>query len=123
MEHNYNQNRTRTTTTTTTTSSSSSSSNVRARTREGAELNVLVESVRELYQDAIGQPMSPICEKSLRSDLATGTPYIYYHYALVETAYAPRPSWRYTLTIVARLKNQMVSEESLFSILSLRDSL
>lgn len=115
----------RTTTTTTTSSSSSSSSSIaRARTHaREAEINVAVEGIRELYQSAIGQPMTEVCERSLRRDLERGTPYIYYHYALVETAYAPRPSWRYTLAIVRRLIATEADEESLMMTLKWREDL
>lgn len=115
----YNENKTRTTTTTTTSRSSSSSTIACARARE-AEINVQVEDLKDLYRRAIGQPMSAICEASLRRSLEGGEPYIYYHYALEETAYAPRPSWRYTLAIVRRLAAQGVSEDELLMALSLR---
>lgn len=116
------------TTTTTTTSSSSNTTHTRAcaYAREASEekareieLNVQVEDLRSLYAQAIGAPMSPMIAKELRHELEAGTPYIYYHYALWQTAYAPRPSWRYTLAIVRRLKNQDVSERDLQLILSL----
>lgn len=107
-------------TTTTTSISSSSSTSTRARARE-TEINVAVEGLREIYQDAIGQPMSEICERALRRDLEKGVPYIYYHYALEETAFAPRPSWRYTMAIVRRLLAQEVDEDALMLSLSLRD--
>ncbi len=105
---------------TTTTTSSSSTSIACARARE-AELNVQVADLKELYQQAIGQPMSAICEASLRRSLEGGTPYLYYHYALVETAYAPRPSWRYTLAVVRRLTLQEVTEAELMLAMSLRE--
>lgn len=116
------------TTTTTTTSSSSNTTHTRTRAyaREVSEdharqveLNVQVEDLRSLYAQAIGAPMSPMIAKELRHELEAGTPYIYYHYALWQTAYAPRPSWRYTLAIVRRLKCQEVPEKDLEIILSL----
>ena len=116
------------TTTTTTTSSSSNTTHARAcaYAREASEdharqveLNVQVEDLRSLYAQAIGAPMSPMIAKELRHELEAGTPYIYYHYALWQTAYAPRPSWRYTLAIVRRLKCQEVPEKDLEIILSL----
>lgn len=114
----YQENNKRTTTTTIT--SSSSSSTTRARARE-AEINVNVECIRQLYLDAIGQPMSEICERRLRRELENGIPYLYFHYALEETAFAPRPSWRYTMAIVQRLLQQEVSEESLMLTMSMRE--
>lgn len=109
------------TTTTSTTISSSSSSTTRAHTRaREAEINVAVEGLREIYQAAIGQPMTEICERALRRDLEKGVPYIYYHYALEETAFAPRPSWRYAMAIVRRLLSQEVDEESLMLTISMR---
>lgn len=110
----------RTTTTTASSSSSSTSTRAHARARE-AEVNCQIEGLRELYRDAIGQAMSDICERALRRDLERGTPYVYYHYALEETAFAPRPSWRYTMAIVRRLQTQEVDEESLMLALSIRD--
>lgn len=117
--HHENEKRT-TTTTTTIGSSSSSTTRAHARTRE-TEINVAIAGLRELYQDAIGQPMSDICERALRRDLEKGVPYLYFHYALEETAFAPRPSWRYTLAIVRRLLLQEVDEESLLLSMSMRD--
>lgn len=117
----YHENNKRTTTTTISSSSSSSSTTrAHARTRE-TEINVAVAGLREIYQDAIGQPMSDICERSLRRDLEKGVPYLYFHYALEETAFAPRPSWRYTMAIVRRLLQQEVDEESLMLSMSMRD--
>ena len=106
------------TTTTTTTSSSSSSTSTRAHARE-AEINVSVESIKELYQAAIGSPMTDICQRYLRRDLEAGIPYIYYHYALEQTAFAPRPSWRYTMAIVARLRREEVDPAALMLEMSL----
>lgn len=107
------------TTTTTSTATSSSSTRASARARE-ATINCAVEGLRQLYQDAIGQPMSAICERALRADLEAGTPYIFYHYALEETAFAPRPSWRYTQAIVRRLLAQGVTEEDAYFTMRLR---
>lgn len=115
----YQENEKRTTTTITSINSSSSTTHASARARE-AEINVAVEGLRELYHDAIGQPMSAICERSLRRSLEAGTPYVFYHYALQETAFAPRPSWRYTEAIVRRLLAQGADEESILMTLSLR---
>lgn len=115
----YHENVKRTTITTTSSNSSSSTTRASARARE-AEINVAVEGLRELYMDAIGQPMTAICERALRRSLEDGTPYVFYHYALEETAFAPRPSWRYTEAIVRRLLAQGVDEESLMLTMSLR---
>lgn len=116
----YHENEKRTTTTTKTNSTSSSTTRASARARE-TEINVAVEGLRELYQDAIGQPMTAICERALRRSLEAGTPYVFYHYALEETAFAPRPSWRYTEAIVRRLLAQGVNEETLMFSMSLKD--
>lgn len=105
-------------TTTTTTGISSSSTTTHAHARE-VEINVSVQSIRELYADAIGGSMSQICENSLREDLRKGTPYIFYHYALLETAFAPRPSWRYALAIVRRLVMQKVNPADIELTISL----
>lgn len=115
----YQENEKRTTTTITSINTSSSTTRAGARARE-AEINVAVEGLRDLYLDAIGLPMSAICERDLRRELEAGTPYIFYHYALEETAYAPRPSWRYAMAIVRRLLAQGVTEEAMLMTMSMR---
>lgn len=115
----YQENNKRTTTTSNSSITSSSTTRASARARE-AEINVAIEGLRQLYQDAIGQPMSAICERALRDDLAAGTPYIFYHYALEETAFAPRPSWRYAQAIVRRLHAQGVTEDDVYFTMRLR---
>lgn len=121
MHNNYNGNTSRTTTTTTTPTSSSSSTIARTRARE-AELNVMIADLKDLYYRAIGQPMSAICADSLRRDLESGqTTYMQYHYALTETAYAPRPSWRYALAIVRRLELQGITDDDLRLTISLKE--
>lgn len=115
----YHENEKRTTTTINTSITSSSTTRASARARE-AEINVAVEGLRELYFDAIGQPMTAICERALRRSLEGGTPYVFYHYALEETAFAPRPSWRYAEAIVRRLIAQGVDEESVMFTMSMR---
>ena len=100
---------------TTTTETSSSSTRVRA--REGIAdqtlLQMSLETIRRDHQDILGRPMPRFTEQQLLNDLQTGTPAIYYRYALQETASAPLPSWRYVLAIVARLKRQQIPEEDL----------
>lgn len=110
------------TTTTESISSSSTTTRTHAHASE-AQINVAVEGLRDLYQRSIGQPMSEICESSLRRDLAKGTPYVFYHYALIQAAYAPRPSWRYVLAIIRRLQLQGVTENQMTQLLMLQDDL
>lgn len=121
--------RTSRTTTSSTTSSSSSSSIARACARAceeklyTPEINVCVADLQEAYADSIGSAMSEQCERYLRKQLARGVPYLYYLYALQETGFAPRPSWRYTEAIVCRLMRERVSEEDLRLTIQFRNEL
>lgn len=121
--------RTSSTTTSSTTSSSSSSSIARACARAcedklyTPEINVCVADLQEAYVDSIGSAMSEQCERYLRKQLARGVPYLYYLYALQETGFAPRPSWRYTEAIVYRLMRERVSEEDLRLTIQFRNEL
>lgn len=109
----------RTTTTSRTTSSSSSSSIARACVRAcedklyTTEINVAVADLRDAYLESIGSEMSERCERYLRMQLARGVPYLYYLYALLETGFAPRPSWRYTEAVVGRLMREHTSEQDI----------
>lgn len=112
--------RTSSTTTSSTSSRSSSSSTIARACVRACEdrlytpaINVCVEDLREVYLDSIGSDMSEQCERYLRKQLARGVPYLYYLYALQETGFAPRPSWRYTEAIVCRLTREHVSEDDL----------
>ena len=119
--------RTSSTTTSSTSSRSSSSSTIARACACACEdrlytpaINVMVDDLRDAYLDAIGSEMSERCEHFLRGELARGVPYEYYLYALDETAYAPRPSWRYTAAIVRRLMCTHASVDDLRFALSMR---
>lgn len=64
-----------------------------------------VELIREQYLHCIGREMPMSFMRQVLLDLIAGTPWQYYEYALEETAFAPNPSWRYTMAIVRRLVN------------------
>lgn len=116
-----------TTSSTSSRSSSSSSSIARACARACEDrlytpaINVCVDDLREVYLDSVGSNMSEQCERYLRKQLARGVPYLYYLYALQETGFAPRPSWRYTEAIVCRLTREHVSEDDLRFAIELRN--
>lgn len=63
------------------------------------------ELIRQQYEETIGKQMPMSFLRQLLRDLIAGTPWQYYEYALEETAYAPQPSWRYTMAIVNRLRS------------------
>lgn len=92
--------------------SSSTSTRAHALARETL-INMAVEGIRQLHADILGRPMPRYTEQQLISDLEAGTPAAYYRYALKESAFAPYPSWRYAMAIVARLKRQRVDEADL----------
>ena len=78
-----------------------------------ARQSLAMEQLKTEFYDSFGREMPrAICEQVLR-DIRTGTPSYYYSYAIEQTLYAPRPSWRYTLAIVARLKRTMASEDDM----------
>lgn len=110
----YNENEKRTTTETITTASSSST---RARAHEElskkAFAHMSFDTILRDHQDILSRPMPQFTQRQLLADLEAGTPGIYYRYALQEAAFAPMPSWRYVLAIVARLKRQQIPPEDL----------
>ena len=63
-----------------------------------------MEELKMLYFDTIGREIPRAIAEPLLRDIREGTPAQYYRYAMEQTLLAPRPSWRYTLAIVARLK-------------------
>jgi hypothetical protein len=71
------------------------------------------ELLRLQYADVIGAPMPPATLRRLLLDLIEGTPWQYYEYALEQTELAPRPSWRYAMAIVSRVKAEAVPVEAL----------
>lgn len=67
---------------------------------------VFAEEIREQYAHCVGEKMPPALFRRILLDLIDGTPPQYYRYALDETCLAPRPSPRYMLAIVQRLKRE-----------------
>lgn len=63
-----------------------------------------MEDLKSLYADTFGREMPRAIAEPLLRDIREGIPVQYYRYAMEQTLLAPRPSWRYTLAIVARLK-------------------
>lgn len=63
-----------------------------------------MEELKQMHEDAFGRPMPRSIAEGVLRDLRSGTPAAFYRYAIEETLLAPRPSWRYTLAIIARLK-------------------
>ena len=102
----------RTTTTTPTSTAGSSTTRAHAHVREDM-IQTSLANISTSHMDILGRPMPRFTERQLMADLQSGTPWIYYSYALQEAAAAPMPSWRYVLAIVARLKRQQIPEEDL----------
>lgn len=72
-----------------------------------------MEDLKELHLEIFERPMPrPIAQRVLR-DLDGGIPPEYYEYAMCETVFAPTPSWRYTMAIVARCVREKVEIETL----------
>lgn len=74
---------------------------------------VAAEAIREQYANCVGEQMPPSLFRRVLLDLIDGTPKQYYTYALDETCLAPKPSPRYMLAIVARLKRERADPASL----------
>lgn len=89
-------------------SSSSTSSTTTVRTLpvfdKETRQSLAMEQLKTQHEDVFGRPMPRSIAENVLRDLRSGTPAAYYRYAMDETLLAPRPSWRYTLAIVARLK-------------------
>lgn len=77
---------------------------------------VYAEQIRDQYAHCIGEQMPPAVFRRILLDLIDGTPTQYYTYALDETSLAPRPSTRYMLAIIARLKRERADPESLTAL-------
>lgn len=78
-----------------------------------ARQSMAMEGLKRIFQDTFGREMPRAISEPLLRDIRSGTPAYYYRYAMEETLMAPRPSWRYTLAIVARLKRTMATEEDM----------
>lgn len=100
-----------TTSSTTTNLDSSSSSSVYVFPEKGNDrqhdpmLRRDLELIKQIYAAILDRPMPAPIEAGVLLDLIDGTPAADYLYALKETAFAPSPSWRYTMAIMRRLKN------------------
>lgn len=79
--------------------------------RNSSEINMEIEDLRELYYDVFDRPMPRVIlrqvEQTVKED-DDDTAYWYYRYAMMQTSYAPRPSWQYTMAIMARLHREHV---------------
>lgn len=96
----------RTTTTTNTGSSSDSSTNARTRARE----DVIICTMR----DCLGVEPTPFLLQNASWWLRQfNDDERILMYALHQTAMAPRPSWRYTVAILTRCRNEGVTGDSL----------
>lgn len=78
-----------------------------------ARQNMAVERLKSEFYDAFGREMPRAIAQQVLKDIRSGTPAAYYSYAIEQTIYAPRPSWRYTMAIVARLQRTMASEDDM----------
>ena len=90
-------------TTTTSTSTSSTSST----TTTSSTIFQDLEGIKEAYQDALGRTMPQSIASYVQSEILMGRMDAHdVHYALMETAAAPRPSWRYAMAIIKRLQRE-----------------
>lgn len=78
-----------------------------------ARQNMAVERLKAEFYDAFGREMPRAIAQQVLKDVRSGTPAAYYSYAIEQTIYAPRPSWRYTMAIVARLQRTMASVDDM----------
>lgn len=78
-----------------------------------ARQNMALERLKTEFADAFGREMPRAIAQQVLRDLRSGTPAAYYSYAIAQTMYAPRPSWRYTMAIMARLQRTMASEDDM----------
>ncbi len=93
----------------TTTSSTSSSSTT---TVENCQ-NLEFLRIQDQYFDTFGLTMSRAISTVVLRDLRAGIPGYYYLYAIEQTAWAPNPSWRYTMAIMARLKQDEATKSTM----------
>lgn len=104
-----------TSTTTSSTTPSSSSTTTRARVRE--EWQQTIELVMAEAEQSIGQRVTPYIRQELVGWLHMMAPEVII-YALHETARAPRPAWRYTQAILARCREQGITDSVMLSMQS-----
>ena len=85
-------------------SSSSTTERILPQFDKSTRQMLAMEELKMMYLDTFGREIPRAIAEPLLRDLREGTPAQYYRYAMEQTLLAPRPSWRYTLAIVARLK-------------------
>lgn len=100
------------------TTGSTGSSSARAHAREDNDYQaclarIALQDLAELYKLAIGSSMPELARQYAYRELMRGVPGAYFTYALQEAAFAPRPSWRYAMAIVARLCREKVEPAEL----------
>ena len=61
-------------------------------------------NLEELVGAALGAPATPMQKMMIRGWMAEGIEQSVIEYAITETGLAPRPSWRYTIAIMNRLR-------------------
>lgn len=93
------------TTTTDRSTGTSSTCTTTTHGRNSSRIVIQLESLKELYYDAMQRPAPSFITREIEMDLQRDSElmYAYYAYALRETAMAPRPSWKYTQAIMGRL--------------------
>lgn len=86
---------------TSTTTSTSTTSTTRSKLHDEMDI------IKEAFQDAMNRPMPQSIANYVKSEILLGNMDVSdLCYALAETAMAPRPSWRYTMAIMNRLKRE-----------------
>lgn len=78
-----------------------------------ARQSMAMERLKKEFFDTFDRPMPRAIAEQVLRDLRTGTPSAYYSYAMEQTILAPRPSWRYTMAIVARLQRTMADVDDM----------
>ena len=76
--------------------------------------NIAFEEIKLLFSDCFGRPMPRAISEQVLRAIRSGTPAYYFRYAIEETVFAPRPSWRYTMAIVSRLEREKASKADMY---------
>ena len=72
--------------------------------------SLYLKRILTLYSKCIGT-VTPFIHEEISDSLVKGTPWEYFHYAITQTAYAPRPSAAYMWAIVRRLHRERVDPQ------------
>lgn len=72
-----------------------------------------MERLKNEFQDTFNYAMPRAIAAQVLKDIRSGLPAAFYTYAMSETLLAPRPSWRYTMAIIARLKRTRATVEDM----------